>query len=127
MAILFTLIVFARNLQRGIPGRNTFCILFWCLAWNTNPGFTSNKPPHCLLDYDDLNKQSALKSAIIAHTTSSHSLLLYSQRFHFITKRSLLFAVGFDVSALISFHLGFLCGNFLYKSAFKKCNPLKNA
>ena len=33
--------------------RNTFCILFWCLAWGSYPGFTSNKPTHYLLDYGD--------------------------------------------------------------------------
>ena len=30
---LFTLRVFARNLLRGNCQRNTFRILFWCLAW----------------------------------------------------------------------------------------------
>ena len=32
---------------------NTFCILFWCMASGLNPGFTSNKPIHYLLDYGD--------------------------------------------------------------------------
>ena len=54
MAILFTLKVFSRNLLRGNRQRNTFCILFWCLAWGSNPGFTSNKPTHYLLDYGEL-------------------------------------------------------------------------
>ena len=53
MAILFTLRVFARNLLRGKRWRNTFRISFWCLAWDSNPGFLSNKPPHCLLDHSD--------------------------------------------------------------------------
>ena len=53
MAILFTLRVFARNLLRGNRRRNTFCILFWCLAWDSNPGFSSNKPTHYLLDHGD--------------------------------------------------------------------------
>ena len=53
MAILFTLRVFARNLLRGNRRRNTFCILFWCLAWGSNPGFMSNKPTHCLLHYGE--------------------------------------------------------------------------
>ena len=53
MAILFTLRVFARNLLRGSRRRNTFCILFWCLAWGSNPGFSSNKPTHHLLDHGD--------------------------------------------------------------------------
>ena len=29
--------------------RNNFYILFWCLASESNPGFASNKPTHCLL------------------------------------------------------------------------------
>ena len=38
--------VFARNLLRGNRRGNTFRISFWCLAWNSNPGFSSNKPTH---------------------------------------------------------------------------------
>ena len=45
---------FARNLLRGNRWRNTFCILFWCLACGSNPGFTCNKPTHHLLDYGEL-------------------------------------------------------------------------
>ena len=33
----------------------TLWILF-CLAWCSNPDFTSNKPKHYLLDYSDFNK-----------------------------------------------------------------------
>ena len=47
-AILFTLRVFARN---------TFRISFWCLAWDMNPGFSSNKSTHYLLDHGDFRKQ----------------------------------------------------------------------
>ena len=53
MAILFTLRVLARNLLRGNRRRNTFRILSWCLAWHSNPGFSSNKPTHYLLDHGD--------------------------------------------------------------------------
>ena len=31
-----------------------FHISFWCLTWDTNLGFTSNKPIHYLLDHGDL-------------------------------------------------------------------------
>ena len=55
MAILFTLGGFARNLLRGNRRRNTFHISFRCLTWISNPGFTSNKPTHYLLDYGDIN------------------------------------------------------------------------
>ena len=51
MTILFTLRVFGRNLLRG-NRRNR--ILFWCLTWYSNPGFSSNKPTHYLLDHGDL-------------------------------------------------------------------------
>ena len=54
MAILFTLRVFARNLLRGNRRKNTFRISFWCLAWDSNFGFSSNKPTHYLLDHGDL-------------------------------------------------------------------------
>ena len=54
MAILFYFLFYrarARNMLRGNRRRNTFCILFWWLAWDSNPGFTSNKPTLYLLDY----------------------------------------------------------------------------
>ena len=41
---LFTLRVFARNLLRGNLRIKTFRTLFWCLAWGSNPGFSSYKP-----------------------------------------------------------------------------------
>ena len=47
-AILFTRRVLGRNLLTGNRRRNTFCILLWCLAWGSKPGF---KPTHYLLDY----------------------------------------------------------------------------
>ena len=56
MAILFYSQSFARNLLRANRWRNTFCILFWCLAWRSNPAFKSNKPTHYLLDYGDFTK-----------------------------------------------------------------------
>ena len=51
MEISFSLRVFARNLFRGNRRRNTFRILFQCLAWGSNPSFTSNKPTDYPLDY----------------------------------------------------------------------------
>ena len=53
MAILFTLRDFVRNLLRGNCRRNTFRISFWFLVWDSNPGFSSNKPTHYLLDHSD--------------------------------------------------------------------------
>ena len=43
-AILFTL----SSLLRGNRRKNN---LFWCLAWDSNPGFSSNKLTHYLLDH----------------------------------------------------------------------------
>ena len=48
--------VFARNLLR----RNTFRISFWCLACGSNPGFSSNKPTHYLLDHGDFKDRIVL-------------------------------------------------------------------
>ena len=55
MANLFTLRVFVRNLLSGNHRRNTFCILFWCLAFGSDPGFTSNKPTYYPLDYGNFS------------------------------------------------------------------------
>ena len=38
-----------------ITEKNTFRILFRCLAWGLNPGFSSTKPTHYLLDHGDLD------------------------------------------------------------------------
>ena len=58
---LFALRVSARNLLRENRWRNIFFfhISFWCLTWDTNPGFTSNKPTHYLLDYGDFNNTNS--------------------------------------------------------------------
>ena len=41
--------------------RNTFRILFWRLAWGSNPGFSSNKPTHYLLDHGDFKPLTGLE------------------------------------------------------------------
>ena len=61
MAILFTLRVFAGNLLRGNRRRNIFRISLWCLAWDSNPGFSSNKPTHYLLDHGDFERRNQTK------------------------------------------------------------------
>ena len=54
MAILFVLSEFLPEIcWKEITEKNTFCILFWCLAWVSNNGFSSNKPTHYLLDHGD--------------------------------------------------------------------------
>ena len=52
---------FARNLLRRNRRRNIFRISFWCLAWDSNPGFSSNKPTHYLLDHGDFKIRSFTK------------------------------------------------------------------
>ena len=52
------LFIFASNLLRENRRWNIFFhISFWCLTWDTNPGFTS-KPTHYLLDHGSYNKIS---------------------------------------------------------------------
>ena len=47
----FTLRVFARNLLRGNRRRNNFSyFVLMSGLWDSNPGFSSNKPTHYLLD-----------------------------------------------------------------------------
>ena len=43
-----------------VAKRNNFIfhILFWCLTWDTNSGFMSNKPTLYLLDYGDFSFNS---------------------------------------------------------------------
>ena len=43
-----------KSAERNRRRNNCFHISFWCLTWYMNPGFTSNKPTHYLLDYGDL-------------------------------------------------------------------------
>ena len=38
-----------------IAEKNTFCILFWCPAKESNPGFMRKMPTHHLLDHGDFN------------------------------------------------------------------------
>ena len=61
-----TLRVFARNLLRGNRRKNAFSILFCCLAWGWNAGFTSNKPTHYLLDNGDFQHTPECEMCFIA-------------------------------------------------------------
>ena len=62
---LFALRVFVRNLLRGNRRRNTFRILFWCLAWGSNPDFSSNKPTHYLLHYCDIQSTYSRQQVLV--------------------------------------------------------------
>ena len=41
-----------KSVEKKLP-KKYFRFSFWYLACNSNPGFSSNKPTHCLLDHDD--------------------------------------------------------------------------
>ena len=56
--------VFDRNLLRANLRINNFCISFWCLAWDLNPGFSSTTPIHYL------NVKKCKCKQIIATTSS---------------------------------------------------------
>ena len=79
---LFTLRVFARNLLRGNRRRNTFCILFWCLAWGLNPGFTSNKPTHYQLDYGDFKLPYRLNRNRRNFKSSTHCRVIHRSQLY---------------------------------------------
>ena len=80
MAISFTLRVFVRNLLRENRRRNTFRISLWCLAWDSNPDFSSNRPTHYLLDHGDSITQMQIillsRSALRFSTTSVKAVVL---------------------------------------------------
>ena len=55
--------------------RNTFRILFWCLAWGSNPGFSSNKPMHYLLDHGDFIWNIDLNNGVYCDLRNSSACL----------------------------------------------------
>ena len=75
MAILFTLRVFARNLLRGNRRRYTFPISFWCLAWDSNPDFSSNKPTHYLLDHGDFTYLPTWSNKVYSMLTAASNTI----------------------------------------------------
>ena len=60
MAILFTLRVF--GCWEEIAEEILFVFRFWCLAWGSNLGFSSNNPTHYLLDHGDFNIYTLLNN-----------------------------------------------------------------
>ena len=96
MTILFTLRVFTRNLLRGNRQKNNFRILFWCLAWVSNSGFSSNKPTHYLLDHGDyklIATQCLENIKVIAQKplqTHNRSLQPFSQNYNLVSHVSVL-------------------------------------
>ena len=59
---------------KGNRRRYTFRILFRCLAWGSNPGFSSNKPTHYLLDHGDIDNvvRAILSSALMYIQGDTH-------------------------------------------------------
>ena len=70
MAIYLLLRAFTRNRRR-----NTFRILFWCLAWGSNPGFVFIKPTHYLLDHGDSFSHGLY-----------NSMIMEAKKFRFLSK-----------------------------------------
>ena len=66
-----------------------FHISFWCPTWGTNPGFTSNKPTHYLLDYGDmmsrLRNLGKLLSLANSYPLKSSSLIKYKIKYVLIS------------------------------------------
>ena len=44
-----------KSAEKKSPQRNIFRISFWCLVWDSNAGFSFNKPIQYLLDHGDSN------------------------------------------------------------------------
>ena len=98
---LFTLRVFARNLLKGNRQRNTFRILFQCLALGSNPGFSSNMPIHYLLDHGDFTKNYFFDFFCSADCVQTLQADLYTHR---VFARNLLKVVEYIFS-----HISFWC------------------
>ena len=74
MAILFTLIAFARNLLRGNRRKKIFLFFILMSDLGSNPGFMSNEPTHYPLDYGDFKSWSLnLKICIKFHQSCGTS------------------------------------------------------
>ena len=103
----FTLSGFARNLLLG--NRRRYILspydekTKWCLIWDTIPGFTSNKPTHYVLDYDDfklLTNVSIISTRLFGRTNRidlnwkemniSLSWLYFEQKRHWTLKTRLM-------------------------------------
>ena len=85
--------VFVRNLLRGNHRKNTFCILFWCLAWGSNPGFAFNKPTHYLLDHGDFAKNGDGRWTAIFRTKFSSELKHISHSVGMLLNKIVVFGV----------------------------------
>ena len=53
-----------------------FVFRFWCLAWDSNPGFSSNKPTHYLLDHGDFSSLQNLYIGIMTFPILNKCFLL---------------------------------------------------
>ena len=100
--ILFTPRVFARNLLRGNRRKINFCILFWCLAWGSNPGLRlfhtvvlfSDKPCH-YRDTTPYIRKNALElvlyNRVLWEQPRQPNILTESQKIAYVLSRTLLF------------------------------------
>ena len=139
LQFLFTLRVFARNRLRENCRRNTYRTLFWCLAWRSNPSFSSNKPTRYLLDRGDYNLTcSNYVSALFTKTFSSSKVMIVSLQHvlewqdcpsMYVIKQLCLLSRTFSLEVVLSFYLINilkLCLSFIYKvfSAVRSCTTM---
>ena len=94
--------------ERRNRRRNTFRISFWCLAWDSNPGFSSNKPTHYLLDHGDF----VVKSHYIYYKKS-----VFSRKYRFRLRLLLFGTTGIKISCQRS-AMSIQKDNFRYLYAF---------
>ena len=119
-AILFTLRVFARNLLRRNRRWNSFRILFWCLAWDSNPGFSSSKPIHYLLDHGDKIRQYPPRSI----WASSEKMIFLPKSASSVSRSEAYFSASFKrIHNHICSAEGY-CDNFACLHTFRDQNEL---
>ena len=68
-----------KSAERKSPKKYFFRISFWCLVWDLNPGFSSNKPTHYILDHGDFDTSLKIKKQQISHFTKN---LLHKLSYH---------------------------------------------
>ena len=93
--------------QISFPGNrrsNTFRILFWCLAWDSNTGFSSNKPTHYLLDHGDLKGCNGHLCMCIDWRVAVHSYDICNNNYAWL----------FRVFVLISSYIFFVVNYFFF-------------
>ena len=72
-----------KSAERKSPRKYFFHISFWCLTWDTNPGFTSNKPTHYLLDCGDYLPELRIQLSSLCSQNSLWLKFVFLRRIRF--------------------------------------------